>query len=48
MKEIAQQLGISEARVSQRMKHIVQIMKLKMHDFPEFREDLLEVSTQNP
>jgi len=48
MKEIAQQLGISEARVSQRMKHIVQLMKLKLHDFPWFREDLLEVSTQHP
>jgi RNA polymerase sigma factor for flagellar operon FliA len=48
MREIAQQLGLSEARISQRLKNIIQIIKLKMHDFPEFREDLLEVSTSNP
>jgi RNA polymerase sigma factor for flagellar operon FliA len=46
MKVIAQQLGISETRISQRMKNIIQLMKLKFHDFPHYREDLLEIEAQ--
>jgi DNA-directed RNA polymerase specialized sigma subunit len=48
MREIARQLGLSETRISQRLKNIIERVKLKMNDFPEFREDLLEVSTPNP
>jgi len=46
MKTIADHLGLSEARISQRMKNIIQLMKLKFHDFPHYREDLLEIDAQ--
>lgn len=43
-REIARTLGISEARVGQRVKLILELIKLKIHDRPELLKDLKDLS----